>query len=496
MRRYRRTSALILGLVACLGGCAKPEVSGNVLPAEAERTGLPWLRVEVRLLRGALMDELATRAAKHREEAASEVIARVLADAKSVQTARGDAPARAGDANDPATSVRACLADAEAAVVNAKGNQRTALRDLMPRLAAAGVTATQPDAVIDQLQRAAKAKVASEARRLRDEYLSTQLVQQSGTVLAAGTRLDRLCWNAHNKNDVAVRFRGLTVLFNERELPRVIAEQLWRLPPPDKPLAMPGARGVNKDLLMPGEHYEACFYASRRSISVDVLHRFGLSTENPNRNGDWRVRWENIELVDPAAASGRVDLIAARAADPIADAFPDRLRQFESQLDERQLIGALQGSSSARALAQAEGALVACHRAIETDKVARELERVIRAIEEGRSDDRAVQARVQPILQKTLREPARIAKWVTEAKAFLEQATVARQQQDFGAAYHFEDLEPGRYTLLASPALETPQPKVWLIALEVQGPLTQDLVAAAARDIPFQQTLENVLLGG
>lgn len=487
---------LLLGSVVLLSGCSKPEVSGTVVPSESERSVLSWKRVELRLVRGTLKDDLATLAAKHRDDAAGVARMQVLADAKNEREKRAGEKADVGAAGDAPEAVRACLASAEAGIAAAKRDHGSAVRELAPRIMAVGVTATSPDAVVEQLRASVQAKIANEARRLRDEYLSTQLVQQSGTVLAAGTSLDRLCWSVHNRDDVAARFRGLTVLYNGRELPRSLAGQLWRLPPPDKALAMPGMRGVNNDLLMPGEQYEACFYASHQSVPVEVLHRYGLSTENPNRNGNWRVRWDNIELVDPTAVNGRVDLAAARAAaDPLAEAFPERLHQFEAQLEEHRLIAALRTSTTARSVTQAEAALLGCHQAIERSKAARNLERVIQALDEGRVDDLAVQARVQPLLQKSLRDIARVAKWVSEAKVLVEDATIARQERDVGTTFKFADLEPGQYTLLVKPTVEGTPAKVWMIALDVQGPLTQDLVADSASDASFDKMIESVLLG-
>lgn len=498
----RRALALLLTSVILVGGCGKPAVSGNLLPTESERSGLPWLRVDVRLIRGTLSDLLSPLAAKHREDAESEARTQVLEAARSARSATADAAQRAQaaltgtqSAVDPRV-LRACLPAAEARLAAAKRGHRDALSDLAPRIAAAGVTASQPAQVIAQLRAAIQVKVDGESRRLRDEYLSRELVQQSGTVLAAGSRMDRLCWSVQNKRDVAARFRGLTVMYNGRELPAAVAAQLWRLPPREKALRIPSSRGVDNDLLPPGVHYEACFYASNAAIPVDVLNRYGLSTENPNRNGDWRIRWDDIELVGEAMArSSNGSANGQRAADPLLTVFADQLRRFEAQLEERTLIEAVQSSPSASAVAQAEAALLTCHRAREKEKALRDVDRLIQAIESGKSDDVSIRARVRPLAQQLLRDPKRIATWITEARALLDSRTAARQEQELGAAYRFADVEPGQYTLLATSAIETTRPKVWLIPLEVKGPVAQDLVAATAQDVALRQTLENVLLG-
>jgi hypothetical protein len=170
------------------------------------------------------------------------------------------------------------------------------------------------------------------------------------------------------------------------------------------------------------------------------------------------------------------------------------LRQFTAQLEETALINALETSAGAGGIARARSALLACHRAIEKDKSARELERVIRAIETGRTDDMSVQVRLRPIVQRGLRDPARVAKWIVDARAALDAVTVARQEQELGTAYHFDDVEPGRYTLVATSAIETERPKLWLIPLDVSGSVAQDLVGSGALDIPLRQALENALL--
>jgi hypothetical protein len=106
----------------------------------------------------------------------------------------------------------------------------------------------------------------------------------------------------------------------------------------------------------------------------------------------------------------------------------------------------------------------------------------------------SVQVRLRPIVQRGLRDPARVAKWIVDARAALDAVTVARQEQELGTAYHFDDVEPGRYTLVATSAIETERPKLWLIPLDVSGSVAQDLVGSGALDIPLRQALENALL--
>ena len=81
---------------AWLSACAKPDISGSVLPSEAERSGLPWARVDLRLVRGTLEEQLAPLAAAHRAEVEAEAIKRVLESAKGERAKRTDsAPATA-----------------------------------------------------------------------------------------------------------------------------------------------------------------------------------------------------------------------------------------------------------------------------------------------------------------------------------------------------------------------------------------------------------------
>jgi hypothetical protein len=501
---------VVIALVVALGlaGCGKPEVTGSVLPSEAERSGVPWLRVEVRLIRGALMDQLPQLAAQRRNEAMAVAQQRVLESAKAERDARADALHRAraafvtnaGDGNgSPETDAGSgCLPQAEARLAAAKRDYRDSLTALLPRIAAVGVAADSPERALKQLRAAVQAKRESEARRSRDDYLRAQIVQQSGTVLTTGSKLDRLCWKVQNKRDVGVRFRGLTVLYNGRPLPDAVAQQLWRLPAKQRPLRIPNSLGADNDVLLPGAAFEACFYSRGTALAVDLLRAHGLSATTPTRSGEWRVQWDDIDLVGTPAAAGGGQVAPPRRqpeAVPLVSVFTDRLGQLDAESEESRLIAAITDSDSTRAVSQAELTLVACHRVIAAMKAYDDVERAVQAIERGDTTELAVAVRLRPVLQQLVREPNQLAKWLAEADAFVESQTVARQEQELGQVYRFVDVEPGQYTLLAKSVLEATKPKLWLIPLGVDGPVAQDLVASAARDMGLRKALENVLLG-
>jgi hypothetical protein len=452
---------------------------------------LPWQSVEVRIVRGQLMEELARLAAKHQTELMAEARQRVLESTKADRHAKSDALHRAravvagsrgGEEEDGPTSTRGCLPAAEARLAAAKRGYQELLVQLAPRIAALGVAAHSPVQAIAGLQESLQAKVSTEARRLRDEYLHTHVIQQSGTVLAAGMGADRLCWRVENKRDAGIRFRGPTVLYNGRPLPEAVASQIWGLPSQDASLHIPNDKGANEDVLPPGSQFETCFYARNALLSPETIATYGLSADSPTRTGEWRVQWQDVLVVSASAQAG-----------PLAVAFPDRLGQLESESQEIHLIEALRDSTAARAVAEAETALLACHRAVELGRANQDGDRIIQAIERG-GDEFALRVRVRPLLRRLAQDSDRLSKWIAEASSVVESRTVARQEQVLGEKYRLLDLEAGQYTLLAKPIVDTAKPKLWLIPLDVQGRMTQDLVAAQARDATLRDTLKNILL--
>jgi hypothetical protein len=172
----------------------------------------------------------------------------------------------------------------------------------------------------------------------------------------------------------------------------------------------------------------------------------------------------------------------------------EQLRWFAAQLEETRLIEAVGESGSAHNLKQAEAVSEACQTTVAHEAVYRELGQLIEALESGTADSPAVEARLPAAVQQQLRDPGRLAEWTRQASALVEQYTVARQAVRVGAKYGFPDLEPGSYTLLASSAAGRLDPRMWLLPIEVRGPIAFDLVADAARRITLQEALEQILL--
>ncbi|HVN85280.1 MAG TPA: hypothetical protein VMW17_10585 [Candidatus Binatia bacterium] len=480
--------------VLALTACGKPSVSGRVLPEITNRAGLPWHDVEIRLLRGNLAEQLQSIAVKYRGELADEARQRVLESAKGDEAASTEALHHLGAAGSP----RACLATAEADLAAARRRYDSLLSQLAPRIAALGVTTDSPASAIEQLRGLMQTKLENEARRLRDEYLRTQLQQQSGVVLATGRAMDRLCWSVQNKHDLAVQFRGPIVLYNGHPLPDPVASRIWGLPALEKPLRIPSGNRFDSDILLPGASFETCFYARGGLLPRDLLDNYGLSTDNPTRSGEWRVQWQTIDFVrstdgeNPSANNHD----APPKPIPLQKVFADRIRQFQAESEEAKLIELLSSSQGTQAVRQAEGALLACHRAIEQEKIYQDTTRVIQAIEEKRTGEFAVEVRVRPMLTQLARDPAHLSKRVDETVSMLDRLTVSRQQHAAGEAFQFTGVDPGRYTLVARSTNEQMKPKVWLIPLDVsERGTTQDLIAATSRNATLRSTLETMLQG-
>lgn len=502
--RGRLTTRLVAALFAAtLAACGKPGVTGSVLPEPAERAGLPWKDVEVRLLRGNLMEELRRLATACRNDTLDEARQRVLESAKTEHDAGAEALRRARatlgiadpEAASPSesSSIHTCLASAEAELGEAKHRYRGLLNQSASRLAAVGVATDSPARALEQLRAVVRAKTESESRRLRDEYLSSQLDQQSNVVLAGGLATDRLCWTVQNKRDLAVQFRGPVVVYNGRPLPESVATRIWGLPAPNQPLRIPNPDSADNDVLLPGASFEACFYGLNARLPLDVVQTYGFSIDNPTRSGEWRVQWQDIQFVSTAGTDDHTGAHHPPKVISVESVFDDRIRQFQSELEEGRLIELLSRSDAARALTQAEGKLLACHAAIDREKGYQDTERVIQAIAAKQNGEFSVDVRMRPILKQLVREPSRLSKWVDEAVATVDRITVARQTHPFGEAFHFSDVAPGRYTLLAKSVNEKAKPKLWLIPIDVDGSINQDLVGATARDKTLRATIEAVL---
>ena len=489
--------SLILALP--LAGCNAPGVSGRVLPSASDQRSVPWQRVQVTLLRGKLTETLSQLATRQRQAAHLDGYRRVIASAQAerarvgpaLQRAREGVRAALGDLSFPgpmgAAAARTCDFAVEARLATARYDYETWVRQLTPRLVAAGMSLGSPDVLLAQLRAVLDAKIAAEAWRLHDEYLHTNLAEHSGAVLSSDVAMDRLCWRAHNRGNVAVQFRGLTVLYDNAALPYEDAARIWALPPPGAPLHIPDTR----DILLPGAGFETCFFARHTPLPPNLVARYGFSP-NPSRSGQWHVQWHLTRLVDSTAVTGGMP-----DADPHpAVLFAERLDALVAAADETALLDALTNAEAAVALRQTETAAAACRDLLALEAQYEETERVIAAIEAGTFDEPAVDVRLQSLVQRLLREPGRLAQWIEQAGDFVSTRTVAQQEHPPGAAYAFADLEPGEYTLLAGPAPPTTGSKLWLIPLDVTGHLTQDLIAAAARDQSLQQLFETIWLNG
>ncbi|HVM95654.1 MAG TPA: hypothetical protein VMT89_04665 [Candidatus Acidoferrales bacterium] len=501
------TTALALLMMTLLGACSSPGVSGVVLPSKEDRSGLPGKqRAVVRLIRGRVAEDLAQLAGQLRQDAVKEARQRVLEAAKAeqvsqdeaaqrIRTALADAEAAGSGDNQDGAVIRACLPRTEAKLATAKGDQLQVLKDLVPRLTALGISTNSPTQAVTQLRALQQSKIDAEAQRLRDEYLRSALVQKSGAVLALAA-MDRLCWNGENKRDLALRFRGPVVSYNGKALPDSIAQQIWGLPTKGAALPIPNAHAAS-DVLLPGASFEACFYARGTQLPLETSQAYGLATSGPpSRSGEWTLQWQDIALVaDPAAQpAGHAASDHHVAEVPLTSVFASQLHQFEAASEEGRLIEALNNSDSARELRQAEAALLACHRAIELQKKQDEVERVIQAIEGTKKGEQAVDVRVRPILQTLLRDPDRLARWIDTAGSFVDSRAAARQDMFLGQDFKFTDVAAGQYSLLGEFPSDSDKPKLWLIPIDVQRPITQDLTAAMARDTTLRGAFETIWL--
>ncbi len=509
--RRRAFSWRRLGLVPCvlgtlaLAACGKPAVHGSVLPNAAERSRLLGRRVEVRLIRGELIKELSHLAARYRRDAGPRALERARALLSAEDSERADAlqharaalasmDGSAGGTAAPAEgadslSLRNCPAATEAQLAMARQDYAKLLATVAPRIAALDVQADTPAGAVPALRAAIQVKTANEQRRLRDEYLQSQLVQESRTVLAPGLGMDRLCWSGENRGDVGLRFRGVIVSFNGKSLPDAVAGQIWGLPPQDQPLRIPNGQTAKEDVLLPGAKFEACFYGRGAELSLDIANSYGLAVSSPTRGGKWRVQWRHISLVAVSP-----DGTQSTQEEALSTVFAGQLERFKAGLEETRLIEAITRSAAARAVKQAEARLLACHRAIEAEEAYQEVERALHAIAEGHTEELAVQARLRPVLQRDLSEPKSVADWVRNSTALVDRRTIARQERELGQTFEFSGLAPGDYTLLAESKPGGSRPKLWVLPIQVEEPVERDLEMATARDMTLAKMLEDILL--
>lgn len=496
-RRWLRPLRWACVLALALTACGKPAVRGRVLPSETERADLPWTRVEVRLLRGRPIERLSELAEQRRSEAlrtaresAGSLLAaerQTLAD-KLAQARAGLGSTAADAANEDAKSPRRCFAAAEAGLARARRDYDDLLASIAPRIAALGVAADPPQRALPALRAAAQKKVDGERRRLRDEHLQSQLAQRSRIVFAPGRGMDHVCWKGENKLDVGLQFRGAIVLFNGKPLPDAVARQVWGLPRVDEMLRIPNGRSTDRDVLLPGREFESCFYARGARLPPDVAEAYGLAAMSPTRGGDWQVQWREISLVAAQAKDGSP-----------ADALPGtilarQLDELRAGLEETRLIDAITRSAAAVAVTRAEASLLACHRAIESEEALREVDRALGALESGRTDDPAVQARLRPILEQVLGEPTQLTDWTRKALALVNESTAASKMSELGKPFELPAIAPGPYTLLGESKPVGSRAKLWILPIQVERSVERDLELSGARDGTLLSLVEDVLL--
>lgn len=495
-------ASCVAGMLA-LAACSEPTVRGTVLPSAAERDVVPWISVDVRLVRGELTERLSQLASEYRNEAGPRAAehARVLLEAEraaktdllrdaraalaSTDFGAGGFDALASGADGP--PLRACLSAAESLLAARHRDYDDLLQTIAPRLAAIGVAAKTPAEAIPALRAAVQAKLAVETRRLRDQYLQSDLSQQSRTVLSPGAGMDRLCWKAQNRRGAGLQFRGIVVSLDGKALPDDVARQIWRLPPQGQKLRIPNDQAADADVLLPEAEFETCFYARGKTLPSAFAETYGLAPSSPTRGREWRVQWQDISLVANAST--------ARTDGP-AKLFFRELKEAEAGLEETRLIDAITRSPAADGLAQAERALLACHRAIETEQSEREVERSLSAVREGRIDDVAAQVRLRPILRQDLHDPAIVEEWMTKARGLVNDDVVARQQVDVGHAFELAKLAAGEYTLVAESKPAGVHPKIWVLPLHVDGAVERDLEIATSRGKTLDQMLQEALALG
>lgn len=487
----------VVALATALTACGKPAVRGKVLPNAKEWTDFTWARVEVRLLRGRLIDRLSELAEKHRRGALPRALERARTSlvveqetlADEVQQARAAlASMNVESTGGEATSPGGCIATTEAQLAAARRDYDELLATVAPRIAALGVVADTPQQAVPELRADVQRKISGERRRLRDEHLRAQLVQQSRTVLAPGFGMDHLCWKGQNKLDVGLQFRGATVLFKGKPLPDAVARQIWGLPRRDEALRIPQVRAADRDVLLPGTEFESCFYSRGAHLAPDVAEAYGLAALSPTRGGDWGVQWRDISLVAAPAADAAPEEAFAGTV------LAGQLEEFRAGLEETRLLDAITRSAAAGAVAQAESTLLACHRAIESEEASREVERALRVLEEGQTDDPVAQARLRQILEQDLSAPANLADWTKKALAVLKEGMNARQMSELGQPFEFPSIAPGPYTLLAESKPVGSRDKLWILPIDVEESVERDLVISDARDGTLEKMLADFLL--
>jgi hypothetical protein len=180
---------------------------------------------------------------------------------------------------------------------------------------------------------------------------------------------------------------------------------------------------------------------------------------------------------------------------PLASVFSGHLQGFESTLEEGRLLKALTDSDHSRAMRAAEAVLLLCHQAIETDIELQQVERIVHAIEQGKEDDAALEARLWPIVQELLRDPPHLLNKSDGALLLIETTTVTRQTVPVGTNYVFDDIPPGRYTLIAKSPEEVKQPKVWFIPFDIAVAERLDLPLGTLRDGTLAKLVQDILVG-
>jgi hypothetical protein len=418
-----------------------------------------------------------------RERTTSLLVAEQQTLADQLRQARAALPA-----NENAKSPRRCISAAEAQLALARRDYDDLLTSIAPRIAALGVVVDDAQQALPELREAVRKKIVAEQRRLRDQHLQSQLVQETRTVFAPGRGMDHVCWKGENKLDIGLQFRGAIVLFNGKPLPDDVARQIWGVPRVDEMLRIPNGRSGDRDVLLPGREFESCFYARGARLPLDVADAYGLSATSPTRGGKWQVQWLDISLVTSQAED------KPSPEDLPGTVLGRQLDEFRTGLEETRLIDAITRSAAADAVTGAEASLVACHRIFESEETLREVGRALDALQAGRTNDPAVQARLRPVLEQDLGEPANLADWTKNALTVVNDSTAASKMSELGKPFELASVPPGPYTLLGESKPVGSKAKVWILPIQVKKSVERDLEISGARDGTLQNLLEDVLL--
>jgi hypothetical protein len=503
---WRRSKGrFVLGCLAGLVGCGGTDLTGRVLINTGGTEVSPVLGVEVRLVRGnleGLVEQARTDQQQSLEGEATKILLKRTQEERGLKTAALvpllAATAKRGPGGADCARAGAALAEIERQYAALFAQQRA-------DLAALGVTATEPTAVLEELEAAVSTALAARTRELIADYVRNHVTMTSRVDLALYSEGDRLCASLANRGPLRLVSLDLYITYEGTRLPARVAEAFWRSATGSFRLSFESRneRGEVVNGLDRGATFETCFYAVRAAARPDTdpaWAQYGLTRLSSSRSGRWQVGWENLVLTDAdrvrSTLPGGTEPFWYFPVRPPEEIFTADLGRVRAEHPAQVLRDRLTSSAAAAQLSAAREYARGCREAAQLQTDIEALDKLMDALRGRSLDDRARQ-HLAPVLAELATGAEGDAKRLAGIDEALASQSVGSRKTDATGAFAFEGLAEGAYTLIGTYAPGADTKMLWVVPLTVDGSLHQDLSndCQAVAALPADMTVIQYLTG-